>query len=97
MWALNVIEDALPKLNNRESYIHYDDIYAPLKGRIGMTVSKRTLNGEKDGIAFEDGTLYHYIDLVKYSKSFDSNTTYSITLVLANHITLWYSVERMIR
>lgn len=88
MWALNVVEDALSKLNNGESYMHYDDIYAPLMGRIGMTVSKRTLNSEKDGIACEHGTLCYHIDLVEYSKSSDSNTTYSITLVLANDITL---------
>lgn len=88
MWALNVVEDALPKLNNRESYTYHDDIYALFAGRIGMTVSKRTLNSEKDGIACEDETLCHYIDLAVYSKSSDSNTTYSITLVLADDITL---------
>lgn len=88
MWASNVVEDALPKLNNRESYTHYDDIHAPFTGRIGMTVSRRTLNSEKDGIACEDGTLCYYIDLAVYSKSSDSNTTYSITLVLADDITL---------
>lgn len=87
MWVLNVVEDALSKLNNGESYSHYDDIYAPLMGRIGMTI-KRTLNSENDGIACDDETLCYYIDLVEYSKSSDSNTTYSITLVLANDITL---------
>lgn len=87
MWVLNVVEDALSKLNNGESYTHYDDIYAPLMGRIGMTI-KRTLNSENDGIACDDETLCYYIDLVEYSKSSDSNTTYSITLVLANDITL---------
>ena len=87
MWALNVVEDALSKLNNGESYTHYDDIYAQLTGRIGMTISKRTLNSENDGIACEDGTLCYYIDLVEYSKSSDGDTTYSITLVLANDIT----------
>ena len=88
MWALNVVEDALLKLNTGESYTHYDDIYTPLTGRIGMTVSKRTLNSEKDGIACEDGTLCYYIDLAEYSKSSDGDTTYSITLVFANDITL---------
>ena len=88
MWALNVVEDAVLKLNNGESYTHYDDIYAPLMGRIGMTISKRTLNSENNGIACEDGTLCYYIDLVEYSKSSGSDTTYSITLVLANDITL---------
>ena len=87
MWALNVVEDALSKLNNGESYTHYDDIYAQLTGRIGMTISKRTLNSENDGIAREDGTLCYYIDLVEYSKSSDGDTTYSITLVSANDIT----------
>lgn len=88
MWALNVVEDALLKLNNGESYTHYDDIYAPLIGRIGMTISKRTLNSDKDGIVCDDETLCYYIDLVEYSKSSDGDTTYSITLGLANDITL---------
>ena len=87
-WALNVVGNALKKLNDRESYTHYDEIYAPLTGRIGMIVSKRTINNEKDGIACEDGTLCYYIDFAMYSKSSDSNTTYSITLVLADDITL---------
>lgn len=88
MWALNVVGDVLSKLNNGESYTHYADIYAPLMGRIGMTISKRTLNSEKDGISCDDETLCYYIDLVEYSKSSGSNTTCSITLVLANDITL---------
>lgn len=90
MWALNVIEDALPKLNNRESYTHYDEIYAPSTGRIGMIVSKRTVNSEKDGIVCEDGTLCYYIDFAMMSKSSGSINTYSITLVLANDITVLY-------
>lgn len=90
MWALNVVNDALLKLNNRESYTHYDEIYAPTVGQLGMIVSKRTLNSEKDGIACEDGTLCYYIDFAIHSKSSSSITTYSITLVLANDITLVY-------
>ena len=88
IWALNVVEDALPELNNRESFTHYDEIYAPLTGRIGMIVSKRTINNEKDGIACEDGTICYYIDFAMHSKSSGSIHTYSITLVLANDITL---------
>lgn len=90
MWALNVVEDALQKMNTRESYTHYDEIYAPLTGRIGMIVSKRTVNSEKDGIACEDGTLCYYIDFAIHSTSSDSFNTYSITLVLANDITVLY-------
>lgn len=90
MWALNVVEDALPKMNNRVSYTHYDEIYAPLTGRIGMIVSKRTVNSDKDGIVCEDGTLCYYIDFAMHSTSSDNINTYSITLVLANDITVLY-------
>lgn len=88
VWASNVVEEALPKLNASESYTHYDEIYyTPLTGRIGMIVGKRTVDNEKDGISCEDGTLCYYIDFAMYSKSSDSVDTYSITLVSANDIT----------
>lgn len=88
-WALNVVEDALSKLNDRESYTHYDEIYyTSLTGRIGMIVSKRTVDDDRDGISCEDGTLCYYIDFAMYSKSSDSVDTYSITLVSENDITL---------
>lgn len=87
-WALNVVEDALSKLNDRESYTHYDEIYyTPLTGRIGMIASKRTVDDDRDGISCEDGTLCYYIDFAIYSKSFDNVDTYSIILVSANDIT----------
>lgn len=88
-WALNVVEEALPKLNVSESYVHYYDeiYYTPLTGRIVMTVIKRTINSDNDGIACKDGTLCYYIDFAMYSKSADSVTTYSITLVSESDIT----------
>lgn len=88
VWVLNVVEDALPKLNARDSYTHYDEIYyTPLTGRIGMIVGKRTVDDDRDGISCKDGTLCYYIDFSMYSKSSDSVDTYSITLVSANDIT----------
>ena len=87
-WTLNVVEEALPKLNVSESYVHYYDeiYYTPLTGRIVMNVIKRTVNSDNDEIACEDETLCYYIDFAMYSKSSDSVTTYSITLVSTNDI-----------
>ena len=50
MWVRNVVTEALPKLNTGETYTHYDELYTQTAGRLGVTVSKRTVNSKKDGI-----------------------------------------------
>ena len=62
MWVRNVVTEALPKLNTRETCTHYDELYTKTAGRLGMTVSKRKVNSEKDGISCEYGTICFYLD-----------------------------------
>ena len=51
-------------------------------------MSKRKVNSEKDGISCEDGTLCFYLDFVIQSYTSGIIETYSMTVVLADDITL---------
>lgn len=88
MWVRDVVMEASSKLNDRETYTHYDELYTQNVGRLGVTVSKRTVNSKKDGISCEDGTLCFYLDFVIQSYTSGIIETYSMTIVLADDITL---------
>lgn len=88
MWVRDVVMEASPKLNARETYTHYDELYNQNAGRLGMIVSKRKVNSEKDGISCEDGTLCFYLDFVIQSYTSGIIETYSMIVVLADDITL---------
>lgn len=88
MWVRDVVMEASSKLNARETYTHYDELYTQNAGRLGMIVSKRKVNSEKDGISCEDGTLCFYLDFVIQSYTSGTIETYSMTIVLAEDITL---------
>ena len=88
MWVRDVVMEASPKLNARETYTHYDELYTQNAGRLGMIVSKRKVNSEKDGISCEDGTLCFYLDFAIQSYTSGIIETYSMTIVLADDITL---------
>lgn len=88
MWVRDVVMEASPKLNARETYTHHDELYIQNASRLGVTVSKRTVNSEKDGISCEDGTLCFYLNFVIQSYTSGTIETYSMTIVLADDITL---------
>ena len=88
MWVRDVVMEASSKLNARETYTHYDELYTQNAGRLGVMVSKRTVNSKKDGISCEDGTLCFYLDFVIQSYTSGVIETYSMTIVLADDITL---------
>lgn len=88
MWVRDVVMEASPKLNARETYTHYDELYTQNAGRLGMIVSKRKVNSEKDGISCEDGTLCFYLDFAIQAYTSGIIETYSMTIVLADDITL---------
>lgn len=88
MWVRDVVMEASPKLSVRETYTHYDELYTQNAGRLGMIVSKRKVNSEKDGISCEDGTLCFYLDFVIQSYTSGIIETYSMIVVLADDITL---------
>lgn len=88
MWVRDVVIEASSKLNARETYTHYDEMYTQNVGRLGVTVSKRTVNSKKYGISCEDGTLCFYLDFVIQSYTPGIIETYSMIVVLADDITL---------
>ena len=88
MWVRDVVMEASSKLNARETYAHHDELYTQNAGRLGVTVSKRKVNSEKDGISREDGTLCFYLNFVIQSYTSGIIETYSMTVVLADDITL---------
>lgn len=88
MWVRDVVMEASSKLNARETYTHYDELYTQNACRLGVTVSKRKVNSEKDGISCEDGTLCFYLDFVMQSYTSGIIETYSMIVVLADDITL---------
>ena len=88
MWVRDVVMEASSKLNGREVYTHHDELYTQNAGRLGMIVSKRKVNSEKDGISCEDGTLCFYLDFAIQSYTSGIIETYSMTIVLADDITL---------
>lgn len=88
MWVRDVVIEASSKLNARETYTHYDEMYTQNVGGLGVTVSKRTVNSKKDGISCEDGTLCFYLDFVIQSYTPGIIETYSMIVVLADDITL---------
>ena len=88
MWVRDVVMEASSKLNARETYTHHDELYTQNVGRLGVTVSKRKVNSEKDGISCEDGTLCFYLNFVIQSYTSGIIETYSMIVVLADDITL---------
>ena len=88
MWVRDVVMEASPKLNARETYTHNDELYTQNVGRLGVTVSKRKVNSEKVGISCDDGALCFFLDFVFHSFTSGIIETYSMTVVLADDITL---------
>ena len=88
MWVRDVVMEASSKLNARETYTHHDELYTQNAGRLGVTVSKRKVNSEKDGISCEDGRLCFYLNFVIQSYTSGIIETYSMIVVLADDITL---------